>query len=287
MWMVSGAQYRPLMGLAPGDVLQTLGQRAQTLAADMGAIVLLAGAVGFALLCWRQPHAATVLGLCFLAGLVQSTFYLASAAPDYLIVCEAIIATSAGYLLGAMLAAGSFRLGSRWRLRGGWQSTAVLALVVAAAGIAYEVSQQRATAAQQDSQMARGYALISLRGLPAHALVLAEGDEDTFPLWYAQFALGVRPDVAVVNTDLLAWQWYAESVRARYAWLRWDGAVWPGADNDLAVTGRDARAAARETALIHANLRRVPIFWTTPDVMGASDCGMEPEGNLVRCVPLH
>jgi hypothetical protein len=287
VWMVTGAQYRPLMGLAPSDILQTLGQRAQTLASDMGVIVLLAGAVGFVLLCWRQPRPATMLGLCFVAGVAQSAFYEASAAPDYLIVCEAIIATNAGYLLGLALAAGSIRLGTRWRMRCAWPGIAVLAAVAAAGGLTYQVSQQRATAAQQNSQMAQGYALISLRGLPAHAIVLAAGDEDTFPLWYAQFALGIRPDVAVVNTDLLAWQWYAESVRGRYPWLRWDGARWPGADNDLVVSGRDERAAARETALIHANVRRVPIFWTTPDVLGGSECGMASEGNLVRCVPLH
>lgn len=44
---------------------------------------------------------------------------------------------------------------------------------------------------------------------PADAVVVVGGDNDTYPLWYAQQVLGYRRDVRVVNYGLLAADWYA------------------------------------------------------------------------------
>jgi hypothetical protein len=290
LWMVSGAQYRPLMGLAVTDVPGRLGDRAGALAAGLGPVALLAGGAGLALLWWRRPRVALVLLLTLATAFLQSSLYGAAAAPDYLIPCEMVLAAAAGYLLNTVLALCARRAGAAVaRKRRLWAGLAVLAVVVAAAGLAQQVSGQRATAAQQDSRMARDYALTSLRGLPPRALILAQGDEQTFALWYAQFALGIRPDLAVVNSDLLAWQWYATTVHARYPWLRWDGVSWTDADRALDVNPdrRDERAASREAALIRANVGRVPIFWTTPDGVDDTSCGVEAQGNLFRCYPLQ
>ena len=287
--MVSGAQYRSLMGLAAADIPGRLGDRAGALAGSLGPVALLAGGAGLALLWWRRPRLALVLLLTLATAFLQSSLYGAAAAPDYLIPCEMVLAAAAGYLLSTILAVCARRMEAPVaRKRRLWAGPAALALVVAAGGLAQQVSWQRATAAQQDSSMARGYALSSLRGLPPHALILAQGDEQTFALWYAQFALGIRPDLAVVNSDLLAWQWYATTVHARYPWLRWGGVSWTDADRDLDVNPdrRDVRAARREAALIRANVGRVPIFWTTPDGVDDTSCGVEPQGNLFRCYPL-
>jgi hypothetical protein len=229
-----------------------------------------------------------MLLLTLATAFLQSSLYGAAAAPDYLIPCEMVLAAAAGYLLSTILAACARRteaaVARKSRL---WAGPAALTLV-AAGGLAQQVSWQRATAAQQDSSMARDYALTSLRGLPSRALILAQGDEQTFALWYAQFALGIRPDLAVVNNDLLAWQWYATTVRARYPWLRWGAVSWTNADRDLDVNPdrRDERATSREAALIRANVGRVPIFWTTPDGVDDTSCGVEMQGNLFRCYPL-
>jgi hypothetical protein len=37
-----------------------------------------------------------------------------------------------------------------------------------------------------------------------------------FALWYFHFALEERPDLVVVASDLLHFDWYLESLRARY-----------------------------------------------------------------------
>ncbi len=291
VWMVTGAQYRPLMQLNPGDLPGQFSDRAQALAGGLGPIALLAGCVGLALLWRRRPHPALVLLLTLVTALAQSSLYGAAAAPDYLIPAEMVLAVGAAYLLSALLEACA-RRPDGWAKRRGvhlpWPIGGVAVVMTAMIGLSQQVSWQRATSAQQDSRMARDYALVSLLGLPRHALILAGGDEQTFALWYAQFALGIRPDLAVVNTDLLAWQWYATAVRRHYPQLRWNGVPWPNADQDLDVypARSAARATAREAALIRANVNRVPIFWTAPDGVDDGYCGIEVQGNLFRCYPL-
>lgn len=48
-----------------------------------------------------------------------------------------------------------------------------------------------------------------LSGLERDAILFVDGDNLTFPLWYAQEVLGVRRDVAVINLTYLSTSWYA------------------------------------------------------------------------------
>jgi len=45
------------------------------------------------------------------------------------------------------------------------------------------------------------------------AILFTEGDNDTYPLWYAQEVENVRPDIRIVNNSLLKADWYANQVR--------------------------------------------------------------------------
>ena len=51
---------------------------------------------------------------------------------------------------------------------------------------------------------------------PENAILFAQGDRAVFTLWYFHFALGQRPDVAVLAVDLLHFDWYQENLRATY-----------------------------------------------------------------------
>jgi hypothetical protein len=55
-----------------------------------------------------------------------------------------------------------------------------------------------------------------LRSLPPHAVLLTGGDMDTFAPLAAQVAMGVRPDVAVLNIVMLTASWYSSPMLARH-----------------------------------------------------------------------
>lgn len=52
-----------------------------------------------------------------------------------------------------------------------------------------------------------------LNSLEPNAIIFTNGDNDTFPLWYAQEVEGVRTDVKVVNQSYLTTPWYVNMMR--------------------------------------------------------------------------
>jgi hypothetical protein len=54
---------------------------------------------------------------------------------------------------------------------------------------------------------------------PQGAILFAKGDRAVFTLWYFHYALGERPDVAVLAVDLLHFDWYQQNLRTTYPWL--------------------------------------------------------------------
>ncbi|MCX6038376.1 MAG: hypothetical protein NTW99_10900, partial [Chloroflexi bacterium] len=66
---------------------------------------------------------------------------------------------------------------------------------------------------------AEAYGTELLDSTPADAIIFTEGDKATFTLWYFHFVLHQRPDVAVVVTGLLPYDWYRDTLSSTYSSL--------------------------------------------------------------------
>ena len=73
----------------------------------------------------------------------------------------------------------------------------------------------RVTASRANETLARDFARDMLESVEPYGILVTAGDNDTFPLWYAQEVEGIRPDVTIANLSLMNTRWHLQQLRRR------------------------------------------------------------------------
>ena len=237
-WLVSGRLYAGMLfGLPPEQLGQRLLAWGALLVQQLGWLGLLLGGLGFVR--GGRPVGALrwlIVGLAF-GAVLFALGYNSVDAQVYLIPAVMIGALWVGLGVGAILSTVAVR-------------HPALAPLVALALVVMLLWHAPHTAQQVDASRDRraiSYATAILGQAPANAIVLADDDRSSFPLWHYHFGRGQRPDLRLVTGPLLGFAWYRQSLRATYPDLRLPETAPRGWEAALAETpGRSLCRAVAE-----------------------------------------
>jgi hypothetical protein len=123
---------------------------------------------------------------------------------DYFFICSfAFFGTLVAAGLGALAQAAAQSLRTRWA------ALPVLGLALV------PFFGNRLTATRGGEYVARDFARDLLESVEPYAILITAGDNDTFPLWYAQEVEGIRTDVTLANLSLMNTEWHLRQIRRR------------------------------------------------------------------------
>jgi hypothetical protein len=143
----------------------------------------------------------------------------------------------------------------------------------------------RITASRAHETTPRDFAHDMLQSVEPYGILITAGDNDTFPLWYAQEVEGVRRDVTLANLSLMNTRWHLRQLRRRQT-PRFDPAgaiaLWKPRPAESGIALTDSSRAAVDPSitwphpdspvfsLTEAQLDSLPEAMQVPDKRGVA-----------------
>jgi hypothetical protein len=212
-WLVSGRLYQDqLFVLTLSSIWPRVQAAAALLIEQFGVPGLIIGLLG--LVAFYKPtqlYANTIW--TFFAYFVFSIVYATDDSFMYLIPAFLCFAIWIGLGVGGLMQI-SIQMSRQIGAAGGF--IFILYLFILAGNHWHQVD------ASQDLR-AQHFGMEVLARAPENAIVFAKGDKAIFSMWYFHYVLGNRPDLAVVVTDLLPFDWYQETLHTNYPSLELPG----------------------------------------------------------------
>jgi hypothetical protein len=177
------------------------------------ALPLILGLLGLVFQIIKDKRDALVVGLLFFFTGLAIVFYLNQAGNqprerDYAFV-GSFYAFAIWIGLGVLYVKEMFTSFIKNRMAAGF-AAGILCLLAVPVLMA---SQEWDDHDRSNKTLARDLARDYLESCDKNAILITYGDNDTYPLWYAQEVEGIRPDIRVINSSLMGTDWYLNQLR--------------------------------------------------------------------------
>jgi hypothetical protein len=137
------------------------------------------------------------------------------------------------------------------------------------------------TASRANETLARDFAYDILQSVEPYGILITAGDNDTFPLWYAQEVEGIRRDVTLANLSLMNTRWHLRQLRRRQT-PQFDvaraAALWKPGPAESGVPLTDSAGSAA-TSLAVWPYPKEPVFSVTTEQLDSLPEAMQVPEN--------